>query len=405
MASLIGDQASGKEDTFMIIQKRIEETFSIILLKVVERRQVLLEQLLEWKRDNEAVMTNLEEMNSSKQEMERMLSRLTLETAKKSLEKTISDLSHQISEETKKASCPDVSFVCEANDLEWRISQLGELSKTKKEEIHTVKNYEHINEPFISFGNAGSGLGEFYQARGVVADEDNKRIFVADLNGSIQVWTMDGEYIWEFGVSNFACPWELVLLNNMLYVSDFENHIVTKWCTNTFRLITTTKLNQRSNEGQLQRPAGLAIDCEEVFVVECSNRRISVFDLNLSFKRIMAVQMIYLATCLRIRSNIIFVIESEGTVKLFSKDDQLVSSIDRSQYFSNYVYHFTFDSAFNFLITDAGNNSLVILSPEGELLGTLCFGYSVGEPFGIDVMRNGNLIISFQNGSATVVVW
>ena len=243
------------------------------------------------------MMRNLEEKNSSKQEMEQMLSTLTLETAKKSLKKTISDLSQQISEET--ITCPELSFVCETNDLEWRISRLGMLCETKKKE-KIVKEYGHINEPLKSFGKEGFGLEEFYQARGVVADEDNDRIFIADANGSIQIWTMDGQYILEFGVSTFDCPWEMVLLENTLYVSDFEKHFVTKWCANTFRLISTTKTKQFSNKGQLYRPAGIDIDCGEVFVIECSNMRISVFDLNLTFRRIMADQMIYLATCLRI---------------------------------------------------------------------------------------------------------
>ena len=402
MATKIGDN-SLKANVFKKIRKRIEEKFDCIIQKATERRDALLEQLTEWEREDGPVIESLEELKSSKQEMEQLYVALKFETARKSLKKSIDELTDQIRETDNQVS--DLSFVCETNDFEWRISQLGVLSKIKGNNI-IVRDYSSIQKPLISFGIIGTGGGKFKNPRGILVDENNSRIFVTDSHNRIQVWSMDGKYISEFGKNILSWPWEIVLHDKILYISDFGAHLITKWSNDTFSLIAKSKTTQGSAKGQLYNPAGLDVDCGELFVVEYGNKRVSVFNLDLSFKRIMAVGKLNNSYCLRIRSNTIYIVEVTGIIKLFSKADQLLRTIDECRTFSNFVFHFNFDSSLNFLITDVDKHTLSILSPDGELIHYICFTtWGVREPVGIDVTSKGILVVGFQTGNSAVVIF
>ncbi|KAI6652064.1 PEP-CTERM domain protein [Oopsacas minuta] len=408
MASFLRDNTAGSnENVFMKIRKRIEEKFDSIIQKVVERREALIVQLELLEREYETQVLKMEEIESSKQEMEQLFTTLKLETAKKSLRKSITELNEEI-EKSSKVEYPELSFVCETNDLEWRISELGKLGEAKNKEF-VVRKYDNISKPVKTFGKNGnnSGKGKFNEPRGVLVDDKNNRIFIADMdNNRIQVWSINGDYISEFGKGTHDRPWEIVLCDNALYISDFAKHCVTKWCSSTLSFMTQTKTTKGRNEGQLDGPAGLDIDSGEVFVVEYRNNRISVFDVNLCFKRIMAFKMINTSHCLRIRSNTIYIVEMTGIIKLFSKADQLMRTIGKNRCFSNSIFHFNFDSANNFLITDVDKNSLFILSPEGELIHSICFkDWKPNSPFGIDVSREGKLVVTFPEGSAAVGIF
>ena len=406
MATIIGDNITDRANVFKKTRKRIEEKFDCIIQKAAERRDALLEQLAEWEREDGAVVEGLKELKSSKQEMEQLYGTLKSEAARKSLKKSIDELSEQISESDNRYL--DLSFVCETNDFEWRISQLGVLSKSKskkkKKKKIIVRNYSSIQKPLLSFGKLGQTGRQFKHPSGILVDEDNSRIFVTDHNNRIQIWSMDGKYLSEFGNNTLDWPWEIVLHDKCLYVSDFYTHFITKWCCDTFSLIATSNTTPGSKQGQLCSPAGLDIDCGEVFILEHINKRVSVFNLDLRFKRIMAVGMLNDSYCLRIRSDTIYILELTGVMKLFSKTDQLLTTIDMSETLK-YVFHFNFDSVHNFLITDMGRNTLSILSSNGELIHSVSFTtWGVSEPFGIDTTREGKLVVSFQLGNSALVI-
>ena len=175
---------------------------------------------------------------------------------------------------------------------------------------------------------------------------------------------------------------------------------------NTFITLKKSNTSEGSKSGQLSSPYGLDIDKEELFVVEYQNKRISVFDLNLEFKRIMANNAIDHSYCLRVRNNTIYIVEKTGVIKLFSKTDQLLKTIRKLPLLSDDICHFNFDSQLNFLITDYRNNSLFILSPEGDLIHSISFTeFDLAEPCGIDIGRDGSIVLSFQSGSKAIAIF
>ena len=396
-----------RENVFQRVRREIEELFHSLIEKVNERREVLLTQLNQWEEEFNRTRANciqsLEEIKRERTEMEQFLATLKLNKARTSMEKGILDLSNEISEKEQKLHYPQVRFVCDRNDLNSKISKFGSLSKNTNNVL--VRNYTQLSKPVKVFGAFGKGKGEFTSPRGVVIDHDNQRIFIVDMSNSrIQVWSMEGDYLSEFGKDILQSPWEIVIFDNSIYISDCGGHFLSKWCYNEFTLVNKSKTSEGSKPGQLNYPSGLDIDEEEIFVVEYRNKRISVFDLNLKFKRIVANNVD--SCCLRVRDNTIYIVESTGVIKLLSKTDQLLKTIPKLPVFSNRIYHFNFDSQLNFLITDYGNNSLFILSPEGDLIHSISFTeFDLKNPRGIDINRDGCIVLSFQNGSKAIAIF
>ena len=398
-----------RENVFQRVRREIEELFHSLIEKVNERREVLLTQLNQWEeefnRTRASCIQSLEEIKRERAEMEQFLATLKINQARTSIEKGIADLNTVISEKEKKLHYPTFHFVCDRNSLELKISKFGSLSKETDNVL--VRNYTQLSKPVKVFGTFGKGKGEFTSPRGVVIDHDNQRIFIADMSNSrIQVWSMEGDYLSEFGRDILQSPWGIVIFDNSIYISDCGGQFLSKWCYNEFTLVNKPKTSKGSKPGQLNCPSGLDIDEEEIFVVENVNNRISVFDFNLKFKRIMALNAIVNSFCLRVRNNTIYIVERTGVIKLFSKTDQLLKTIPKLPVFSNDIYHFNFDSQLNFLITDFSNNSLFILSPEGDLIHSISLTeFHLKNPLGIDINRDGCIVLSFQKGSKAIAIF
>ena len=320
------------------------------------------------------------------------------------MEKGIADLSNEISEKEQKLHYPQVRFVCDRNYMNSKISKFGSLKKETDNVL--VRNYTQLSKPVKVFGTFGKGKGELTRPKCVVIDNDNQRIFIADMSNSrIQVWSLEGNYLSEFGGDILQRPWEIVIFDHSIYISGFACFI-SKWCLNTFNLLKKSNTSQGSKSGQLHFPFGLDIDKEELFVVEFRNKRISVFDLNLKFKRIMANNAIDHSYCLRVRNNTIYIVERTGVTKLFSKTDQLLKTIPKLPLLSDDICHFNFDSQLNFLITDYSNNSLFILSLEGDLIHSVSFTeFGLTSPCGIDIGRDGSIVLSFESGSKAIAIF
>ena len=397
------------ENVFKRVRREIEELFHSLIEKVNERREVLLTQLNQWEeefnRTRASCIQSLEEIKRERTEMEECLSKLKINKARTTMEKGIADLNNEISEKQNKLHYPQVRFICDRKYLNSMISKFGSLSKETDNVL--VRNYTKLSKPVKVFGKFERGKGEFSGARGVVIDNENQRIFIADLSNSrIQVWSMEGEYLSEFGRDILNKPWEIVLCDRSIYISDYAGHFLSKWCLNTFTFVKKSNTAKGPAPAQLNGPSGLDIDGEELFVVESGNKRISVFNLNLEFKRIMANNAIELSYCLRVRNNTIYIVETTCVIKLFSKTDQLLKTIPKLPVFSNFIFHFNFDSQLNFLITDYSNNSLFILSPEADLIHSISFTeFNLKNPFGIDMMKDGKIVVCFASGSNPVAIF
>ena len=137
-----------------------------------------------------------------------------------------------------------------------------------------------------SFGKKGSGDGEFMNPESVCITSDGRFIVVVDhKNSRIQVFTMDGEPVFEFGNSGperldylFSC----VCYEEKFFVTDLNNN-----CVKVFdeRGQFLYKFGEKGNgDGQMNRPLGLCVDKHNnVFLCDWGNNRVQQFTLEGTF--------------------------------------------------------------------------------------------------------------------------
>ena len=137
-----------------------------------------------------------------------------------------------------------------------------------------------------SFGKKGSGDGEFKNPASVCITSDGRFIVVADLNNSrIQVFTMDGEPVFEFGNSGperLRYPLSCVCYEEKFFVADMNNN-----CVKVFdeRGQFLYKFGEKGNgDGQMNEPYGLCVDKHNnVFLCDWGNNRVQQFTLEGTF--------------------------------------------------------------------------------------------------------------------------
>jgi DNA-binding beta-propeller fold protein YncE len=135
-----------------------------------------------------------------------------------------------------------------------------------------------------TFGNQGNGNGEFCDPRGVHVDDDCNIIVSDHDNHRVQVFTKDGDYQYQFGLTkqdNFK-PVSTVTHRGLFYVSDCDNNIIRvfeKKGNVPTRISTIGGVG--SADGQLSRPLGLAIDNDHnLLVCDRDNNRIQKITLD-----------------------------------------------------------------------------------------------------------------------------
>ena len=152
---------------------------------------------------------------------------------------------------------------------------------------HRIQQLNVHTRNFVkSFGKKGSGDGEFKNPVSVCITSDGCFIVVADLNNSrIQVFTMDGEPVFEFGNSGperLDHPLSCVCYEEKFIVTDKNNN-----CVKVFdeRGQFLYKFGEKGNgDGQMNQPYGLCVDKHNnVFLCDKRNNRVQQFTLEGTF--------------------------------------------------------------------------------------------------------------------------
>ncbi|KAK3698165.1 hypothetical protein QZH41_006983 [Actinostola sp. cb2023] len=114
-----------------------------------------------------------------------------------------------------------------------------------------------------TFGCRGNDNGQFSNPCGVHVDDDCNIVVTDRGNHRVQVFTKNGEYLYQFSLSNQGgfSPWCTVTHNGLFYVSNDSNKVidVIEMKDNSPTRISTIGGNCHA-AGQLQDPWGLAID-------------------------------------------------------------------------------------------------------------------------------------------------
>ena len=135
-----------------------------------------------------------------------------------------------------------------------------------------------------TFGNQGNGNGEFSWPRGVHVDDDGNIIVCDGGNHRVQVFTRDGDYQYQFGLTtqDRFYPVDVIARDGLFYVSDYANHVIHVFDKKGNVPTRISTIGGYGNaDGQLNQPCGLAVDNDHhLLVCDKGNNRVQKFTLD-----------------------------------------------------------------------------------------------------------------------------
>ena len=201
----------------------------------------------------------------------------------------------------------------------------------------------------------------------------DEKIFVAyGFQDEIQIFDLDGNYLWKFGssgtqVGQFNSPHRLAALNNELFVADLENHRIQVFDldVNFLKQFGT----YGDSIGQLSIPIDVHAYDNQIFVADLARTSILVFELNGKFMSEFEVRQnisdISEPYGVFVYDNLIFVSDSgDYSVKVFDLDGNFVKQFgqhgDRYGEFKYPIY--TVTDGKKIFISDAHNYRIQIFN-------------------------------------------
>ena len=168
-----------------------------------------------------------------------------------------------------------------------------------------------------------------------------------------------------------------VLEMNLSLLLDFTNHKLSKFkCDGTFQ-------KQVGSEGdkdtKFNTPFGLDIDSDNlIYICDCNNNRLSVYDTDLQWKRVIKHNDVTFPIDIKIRDNL-FILYKGNNLCVLSKSGELINKIPSIADNVKRAFWFCLDKTGNILISDKDGGVIKIFSPTGMLKHTL----------GSDLQENG----------------
>ena len=240
-----------------------------------------------------------------------------------------------------------------------------------------------------------------------IACSNNGMWAVADkIKNCVHVFDNQDSLIKKFGNQGsrngeFDCPCSVAFDdNNKLYVTDSGNHRVQKFDIHGNYLLQFG--SKGTAEGQLNHPIGITMLQDKVYVSDCQNSRISVFQSDGTFFAVIGQQQLSQSFDIavnKLNSEILAADWGHHCIYVFSADGQYVNDINLHTEDGcvelKEPCNLAIDSDGSILITDLDDHCVSIFDEFGDHI--CCFGSKDNEldhPHGIAVDPNGSIYIS-----------
>ena len=239
--------------------------------------------------------------------------------------------------------------------------------------------------PEKSFGHKGNKAGEMNGPLGITIDR-KQRVYVADCyNSRIQVFSIDGVFVSEFGRRELHRPYCIGVHDQGIFVTDYGNGAVYTYEQPNYKCIGQTK------KGELDDPNGMTVSkCCDLYVADSKNNRIAVFNMKLQFIREIGKQILKKPSDVKLRFHQLYVVDNGKPyhVHVFSKTGEHIKSMIslEGEPFWNFLCFDRFD---NILISDNSGKALYAYTREGELVNKTVFYYGTT---GVAVTRNNTIL-------------
>ncbi|KAI6656924.1 hypothetical protein LOD99_16226 [Oopsacas minuta] len=384
-------------DPFARAETKINSIFNEIFEAMKRKREEVLSELRYLKQQHEEknkeknkdIFVKIQNLEASKTELTQHCEQMKVNIAKSEMEKTIKSLEQQLFELRSDLSTVNVLFNCNTPKMRQDIANFGQIVVTS---IQNTRDYSLIESPLKTLSKFGNIEGEFHKPCSVHIDNSTDIVYIADCgNKRIQMWSMEGEYVAEFGSDVLKYPYGITIVDGAIFVTDLHLNSIYKFNLLNYSVIATNTI---------QYPNGICSEFDEIFVVN-NQKNICVYSTDLKLERTFCHNLGSNAD-IKIRNSILYLLETaDNTIKLLnSKTGDLIRSVSVNKdgnAFSSACY-FCLDQDNNFMITNWKTNQIKIVSEDGDLIRLIdTTKWNCLEPMGIAI-NNNKIIVVFSGG-------
>ena len=388
---------------------QMHQTFDPLIAQLIARRDALLLKLSQLRQeysDKETIRrAAIEELEKTQQQMMEMSLKVNINLP---IHQQATALYKQgLKQLDTPTKLPYPIFICpKLQELQSIIKEFGEVREWE------VPEYSLKKQPVVTAGMLGNGDNEL-SATGIAIDEDNKLILIADcLNSRVQIVSFDGLFMNRFGQDTLERPYGITVSIEHVFITDTELNALLQFDRNNYEVVMRTG-TEGSEEGQFNSPQGLCIDYNgDVLVADRDNNRVSVFSKDLIFVSNIGVGQLKNPEDVKLTPDSVVVVLdwSPKCVHFYSKNGHLLSScISQGEGPECLVSHpcfFCLDLAGNVMISDFGNDRIKIVSQSEQLIHTIGRkGEGIGEfiyPFGICISKLGTIFVLSENPNFSI---
>ena len=381
------------------VETQIHRSIDGLIALLNLRRAQLLTQLRDARKEKRAAEVARREMETQLTTARtHLLTDLKENPLQSVRDKTVSELEQKLREVRMNIPVEtQLRWQCDTRDLEVSISRLGEIVQVPV----GLPNYATFHLPTVATGKRGSGTGELYVPCGVAINVATNQIFVANLvNNRVEIFSETGEYLNRLCVGQLDRPHGIAIHENSVYISSALIHTISKYSLTDFSFVKQIG-RQGSNNGEFEYPQQLTTDPNgQVFVADCDNNRICVFNTDLNHLRNIAHQAISKPSDVKLSHERVCVLcpHSNPCMLVLSLEGDMLHSLISKGLGMDVLrpLFFCLDANNNFVISDEETHSIRVFSPAGNLLHTIGReGHQQGMfnfPQGIAIDTNGRLV-------------
>ena len=301
-----------------------------------------------------------------------------------------------------------LDWECDPSNLQECIANLGEIVERKG----LKPNYATFQSHTIATLNIEYQQNDNFLPFGVAIDEKTNQVFVAEHNKTrVQIFSDRGDCLNHIGEEYLKSPWGVAIYEVSLYVCDWGHHALF-----IFSLVDLSLVKQIGKfgpgNGEFKWPRQITVVNNEVFVADCFNNRISIFNTDLLHLRNITHDIMLFPSDVKLSRDMVYVLTEREClcVHIFTLEGEYISSLINLGEGRDVVcpWFFCIDTHNNFVISDMGAHNIKVLSPDGTLLHTIGQEQDKGvlhESKGVAITLSGKLICVSNSKNAALQIF
>ena len=253
------------------------------------------------------------------------------------------------------------------------VEKPNKLLKTFRQTTKSfLKTLQGRKKPILTFGKRGDKIGQLTQPRGIYFEEATQNIYVVSRElRKVCIFNLTGDFIAEFGQDVLVGPSCVTSHLGICYVTDEKLNGIYKFRGNDWRLVDKIIFTRGSREGMFKSLKGIAVDTNNLYLVDSGNNQVSILGWNLVLKNVRFGDGILQQPQDITVKDVVYVLDLEvsSCVHVFTKEGEHIRSlINTTDIIGCIPNYFSVANDGGIIVSILNGNNLIVFSNEGDLV-------------------------------------